>query len=28
VEGHYEDHQTPGHYVEKRVWVEGYYRNS
>jgi hypothetical protein len=28
VAGHYEEHQTPGHYVEKRVWVERYYRNS
>jgi hypothetical protein len=28
VAGHYEEHQTPGHCVEKRGWVEGYYRNS
>ncbi len=24
--GHYESRQTPGHYAERRVWVEGYYR--
>ena len=27
VAGHYEDRQAPGYYMEKRVWVEGYYRN-
>jgi hypothetical protein len=26
VRGHYEVRQIPGHYVERRVWVEGYYR--
>ena len=26
VRGHYEVRQLPGHYVERRVWVEGYYR--
>jgi hypothetical protein len=27
VAGHYEDRQTPGYYVERRVWVEGRYRH-
>jgi hypothetical protein len=26
VAGHYEERQTPGYYVERRVWVEGHYR--
>jgi len=26
IAGHYEERQTPGRYVERRVWVEGYYR--
>jgi hypothetical protein len=26
VTGHYEDHQTPRRYVERRVWVEGHHR--
>ena len=26
VRGHYEVRQIPGHYVERRFWVEGYYR--
>lgn len=26
IAGHYEDRQTPGRYVESRVWVDGYYR--
>jgi hypothetical protein len=26
VAGHYEERQTPGRYVDRRVWVEGYYR--
>jgi hypothetical protein len=23
----YEERQTPGHYEDRRVWVEGYYRS-
>jgi hypothetical protein len=26
VAGHYEERQSPGGYVERRVWVEGHYR--
>jgi hypothetical protein len=28
VVGHYENRQTPGYYVDRRVWVEGYYRHN
>jgi len=24
--GHYENHQSPGYYVDRRVWVEGHYQ--
>jgi hypothetical protein len=27
VAGHYEERRTPGYYVERRTWVEGYYRH-
>jgi hypothetical protein len=27
VVGHYEERQTPGYYVERRVWVEEHYRD-
>jgi hypothetical protein len=26
VASHYEDRQVPGHYVERKVWVEAHYR--
>jgi len=26
VGGHYQERQTPGHYVERRLWIEGCYR--
>ena len=27
VAGHYVERQTPGYYVERKAWMEGYYRN-